>query len=109
MRDDLNFLASEFHRIVRLRSSHRIFCIDGGDWFHLHEASAGARRLFSWRSWFRQHCNASGKLIPQKNSQSALDRYDVKMKTPVRGDTQDDAAALALSYQQLDRFNDRKL
>jgi len=47
--------------------------------------------------------------ITRPNSQAALDRYYVKMKTPVRGEPQEDANELALSYQQPDRFDDRKL
>ena len=48
-------------------------------------------------------------LFTQPNSKTALDRYYVKMKTPVRPDPQQDAEELERSYQQPDRFNDRKL
>jgi SSS family solute:Na+ symporter len=45
----------------------------------------------------------------RRNTKSALDRYYVKMKTPANGDPVEDAAQLELSFQQPDRFNDRKL
>ncbi len=48
-------------------------------------------------------------LVTRPNSKSALDRYYVKMKTPVRPDRQEDAANLELSYQQPDRFDENKL
>ena len=48
-------------------------------------------------------------LFTQPNSKSALDRYYVKMKTPVGGDPQQDAEELERSYREPDRFNDRKL
>jgi len=48
-------------------------------------------------------------LCTRPNSKSALDRYYVKMKTPVRPEPLEDAANLEQSYQQPDRFNDRKL
>ena len=47
--------------------------------------------------------------ITRPNSDAALDRYYVKMKTPAERDPDEDAAQLELSYQQPDRFNDRKL
>lgn len=47
--------------------------------------------------------------VTRPNSQAKLDRYYVKMKTPVLGETDEDAKQLELSYQQPDRFNDRKL
>jgi len=43
------------------------------------------------------------------NSQTALDRYYVKMKTPAEGDPREDAAQLEKSYQQPDRFDHHKL
>ena len=48
-------------------------------------------------------------LFTTPNTKSALDRYYVKMKTPVCGDPQRDAEELERSYQEPDRFNDRKL
>lgn len=48
-------------------------------------------------------------LVTRKNSTDALDRYYVKMKTPVLGDPAKDEAELELSYQQPDRFESRKL
>ena len=48
-------------------------------------------------------------LFTHKNTQTTLDRYYVKMKTPVGGDPQQDAEELERSYQEPDRFNDRKL
>lgn len=48
-------------------------------------------------------------LITPNNSEEVLDRYYVKMKTPVRGKLQEDAEQLALSYEQPHRFDDRKL
>jgi SSS family solute:Na+ symporter len=48
-------------------------------------------------------------LFTQPNSKTALDRYYVKMKTPVRGDPQQDAEEMERSYREPDRFNDRKL
>ena len=47
--------------------------------------------------------------VTKPNSKTALDRYYVKMKTPVRPEPQEDTAELEQSYQQPDRFNDRKL
>ena len=47
--------------------------------------------------------------LTRSNSKSSLDRYYVKMKTPVQRDPRQDAAQLELSYQQPDRFDDRKL
>lgn len=48
-------------------------------------------------------------LITPKNSTAALDRYYVKMKTPVRRDPQEDAAELADSYDNPRRFDDCKI
>ncbi len=48
-------------------------------------------------------------LFTHKNSQTSLDRYYVKMKTPVRSDPQQDAEELERSYREPDRFNHRKL
>ncbi len=48
-------------------------------------------------------------LITPRNSEAALDRYYVKMKTPVRGSPEDDVEQLKLSYEQPHRFDDRKL
>ena len=47
--------------------------------------------------------------VTRPNSQEALDRYYVKMKTPANSDHLEDAAQLELSYQQPDRFDERKL
>ena len=44
-----------------------------------------------------------------KNNVKMLDRYYVKMKTPVNPDPEQDAAELALSYSNPDRFDSRKL
>ena len=43
------------------------------------------------------------------NSEAALNRYYVKMKTPVQSDPDEDAAQIELSYEQPNRFDDRKL
>ncbi len=48
-------------------------------------------------------------LFTPPNSKAALDRYYVKMKTPVLSDRQQDAVELERSYRKPDRFNDRKL
>lgn len=48
-------------------------------------------------------------LFTRSNTKAALDRYYVKMKTPVRGNLQLDADELERSYQNPDRFNDHKL
>ncbi len=48
-------------------------------------------------------------LVTPRNSKAALDRYYVKMKTPVRGDAEEDAAELAASYANPDRFNNKRL
>lgn len=48
-------------------------------------------------------------LFTKQNSKAALDRYYIKMKTPVRGDSQHDAEELQHSYEQPDRFKERKL
>lgn len=47
--------------------------------------------------------------VTRPNSKKGLDRYYVKMKTPVKPEPAEDAAQLEQSYQQPDRFNDRKL
>ena len=48
-------------------------------------------------------------LFTRPNTQTSLDRYYVKMKTPVRSNPQKDAEELERSYQEPDRFNYRKL
>lgn len=48
-------------------------------------------------------------LVTRQNSKSALDRYYVKMKTPVTGDSDHDVAELQRSYENPDRFADKKL
>ncbi|MCH9022986.1 MAG: hypothetical protein IID32_09500, partial [Planctomycetes bacterium] len=45
----------------------------------------------------------------RRNSKEALDRYYVKMKTPVIPDPAIDRFELAESYRHPDRFDDRKL
>ncbi len=47
--------------------------------------------------------------MTRPNSKAALDRYYVKMKTPAQSDRVEDAAQMELSYEQPDRFDDRKL
>ncbi len=47
--------------------------------------------------------------VTRPNSQAALDRYYAKMKTPVLGDPEQDAAELERSYQQPDRFDGKRL
>ena len=47
--------------------------------------------------------------VTPANSKEALDRYYVKMKTPVLGDPESDAAELEESYRNPHRFDDRKL
>ena len=47
--------------------------------------------------------------ITRPNSKAALDRYYVKMKTPVQPTPQEDLANLEQSYQQPERYDDRKL
>ena len=51
----------------------------------------------------------SVSLFTKPNSKPALDRYFVKMKTPVTGDPVFDAEELERSYSQPDRFDDRKI
>jgi len=48
-------------------------------------------------------------LFTKPNSKAALDRYYVKMKTPVQSDPKLDSVEMERSYQEPDRFNDRKL
>jgi len=48
-------------------------------------------------------------LFTRPNSKTALDRYYVKMKTPVLGNAERDADELERSYREPERFNDRKL
>ena len=48
-------------------------------------------------------------LLTQPNSKKALDRFYVKMKTPVDPDPEGDAREIDVSYARPDRFNDRKL
>ena len=48
-------------------------------------------------------------LLTKPNSKAALDRYYVKMKTPVLGDAEQDAKELEHSFKHPDRFDDRKL
>jgi len=48
-------------------------------------------------------------LITPRNSKEALDRYYVKMKTPVMGDPSEDAAELAASYANPSRYDGKRL
>jgi solute:Na+ symporter, SSS family len=48
-------------------------------------------------------------LVTRPGSQRALDRYYVKMKTPVQPDPEDDRRELELSYEKPERFNHKKL
>ncbi len=48
-------------------------------------------------------------LLTKPNSKEALDRYYVKMKTPVTGDLEADERELEDSYRSPDRFEHRKL
>ena len=48
-------------------------------------------------------------LVTPRNSKRALDRYYVKMKTPVIPDPEIDKLELAESYRRPNRFDDRKL
>lgn len=48
-------------------------------------------------------------LLLPRNSQDALDRYYVKMKTPVAPDPQEDQRQLKESYEDPHRFDDKKL
>ena len=47
--------------------------------------------------------------LTRANSPETLNRFYVKMKTPVTGDPDRDAAELARSYEQPNRFDDQKL
>jgi len=48
-------------------------------------------------------------LLTQPNSREALDRFYVKMKTPVKPDPEEDAAEMEESYAKPDRFDDTRL
>ena len=48
-------------------------------------------------------------LVTRRNSQTALDRYYVKMKTPVDPDPAKDLLQMEASYAAPDRFDHRKL
>jgi solute:Na+ symporter, SSS family len=48
-------------------------------------------------------------LVTKRNSRAALDRYYVKMKTPVNPDPEKDREELRLSYKHPGRFDHRKL
>jgi SSS family solute:Na+ symporter len=48
-------------------------------------------------------------LVTPRGDREALDRYYVKMKTPVDPDPQADAAEVAASYRDPGRFDDRRL
>jgi SSS family solute:Na+ symporter len=48
-------------------------------------------------------------LFTRRNSPAALDRYYVKMRTPVEPDPADDAAELQLSYDHPQRFAEKRL
>jgi SSS family solute:Na+ symporter len=48
-------------------------------------------------------------LITPRNRKESLDRYYVKMKTPVLPDPQDDALELEVSYNSPDRFEKKKM
>jgi solute:Na+ symporter, SSS family len=48
-------------------------------------------------------------LVTRRNSRAALDRYYVKMKTPVNPDRAKDHEELRLSYEQPGRFDHRKM
>lgn len=48
-------------------------------------------------------------LITPQNSRNALDRYYVKMKTPVGPDPEHDKAEVEMSYADPSRFDHRKL
>jgi len=48
-------------------------------------------------------------LVTRRGSQSALDRYYVKMKTPVEPDPEDDQRELTLSYAEPTRYDSKKL
>jgi len=48
-------------------------------------------------------------LFTRPNSKEALDRYYVKMKTPVYGNLEEDAAELEKSYREPQRFDERKI
>ena len=48
-------------------------------------------------------------LLTQPNNREALDRFYVKMKTPVKSDPEEDAAEMEKSYANPDRFDDTRL
>ena len=48
-------------------------------------------------------------LLTRRDDKTRLDRFYVKMKTPVHTDHQEDARQMELSYANPSRFNDRKL
>lgn len=48
-------------------------------------------------------------LVTPRGSKEALDRYYVKMKTPVKPDPDEDQRELELSYASPDRFDEKKL
>lgn len=48
-------------------------------------------------------------LLTQPNNREALDRFYVKMKTPVKPDPEEDAAEMEKSYANPDRFDDTRL
>ena len=48
-------------------------------------------------------------LVTRRVSKESLDRYYVKMKTPVNPDPDEDRRELELSYASPDRFDDRRL
>ncbi len=48
-------------------------------------------------------------LVTPRSNREALDRYYVKMKTPVDPDPDEDRQALEHSYQNPWRFDDRRL
>lgn len=47
--------------------------------------------------------------VTRRNKRESLDRYYVKMKTPVDSDAQHDETEMALSYDDPARFDDRRL
>lgn len=47
--------------------------------------------------------------LTRRDDKTMLDRFYVKMKTPVRTDRQEDARQMQLSYEHPQRFDDRKL
>lgn len=48
-------------------------------------------------------------LVTRSGTKEALDRYYVKMKTPVLPNPEDDSRELAISYQSPSRFDHKKL